>query len=61
MISTWATELYLDKINRLLLEDDTAIENRDSEYHSVIQEFRAFMSDCKDELDEATTVKILER
>jgi len=43
------------------LEDDTAIENRDSEYHSVIQEFRAFMSDCKDELDEATTVKILER
>jgi hypothetical protein len=42
------------------LEDDTAIENRDSEYHSVIQEFRAFMSDCKDELDEATTVKILE-
>ncbi|AAF88074.1 T12C24.2 [Arabidopsis thaliana] len=60
MISTWATELYLDKINRLLLEDDTAIENRDSEYHSVIQEFRAFMSDCKDELDEATTVKILE-
>ncbi|KAG7654035.1 Clathrin heavy chain/VPS 7-fold repeat [Arabidopsis suecica] len=60
MISTWATELYLDKINRLLLEDDTAIENRDSEYHSVIQEFRAFMSDCKDVLDEATTMKLLE-
>nr|VDC65562.1 unnamed protein product [Brassica rapa] len=60
MISTWATELYLDKINRLLLEDDTAIENRNSEYHSVIQEFRAFMSDCKDVLDEATTMKLLE-
>ncbi|KAH0863874.1 hypothetical protein HID58_081085 [Brassica napus] len=60
MISTWATELYLDKINRLLLEDDTAIENRNSEYHSVIQEFRAFMSDSKDVLDEATTMKLLE-
>ncbi|CAH8391561.1 unnamed protein product [Eruca vesicaria subsp. sativa] len=60
MISTWLTELYLDKINRLLLEDDTAIENRNSEYHSVIQEFRAFMSDCKDVLDEATTMKLLE-
>ncbi|KAH0877298.1 hypothetical protein HID58_064692 [Brassica napus] len=60
MISTWATELYLDKINRLLLEDDTAIENCNSEYHSVIQEFRAFMSDCKDVLDEATTMKLLE-
>ncbi|XP_023913380.1 uncharacterized protein LOC112024964 [Quercus suber] len=32
MISTWATELYLDKINRLLLEDDTAMVNHGSEY-----------------------------
>ncbi|KAI8004501.1 Vacuolar sorting protein 18 [Camellia lanceoleosa] len=60
MISTWATELYLDKINRLLLEDDTALENRSSEYHSVIKEFRAFLSDCKDVLDEATTMNLLE-
>ncbi|KAL5730676.1 Vacuolar protein sorting-associated protein 18 like protein [Ranunculus cassubicifolius] len=60
MISTWATELYLDKINRLLLEDDTASENQNSEYHSIIQEFRAFLSDCKDVLDEATTMKLLE-
>lgn len=60
MISTWATELYLDKINRILLEDDTAVENRSSEYHSVIQEFRAFLSDSKDVLDEATTMKLLE-
>lgn len=60
MISTWATELYLDKINRLLLEDDTASENRSSEYHSIIREFRAFLSDCKDVLDEATTMKLLE-
>lgn len=88
MISTWATELYLDKvflhiyycstsqqiyyvtelisigilqINRLLLEDDTALENRNSEYHLIIREFRAFLSDCKDVLDEATTMKLLER
>ncbi|KAG5551850.1 hypothetical protein RHGRI_010074 [Rhododendron griersonianum] len=39
MISTWATELYLDKINRLLLEDDTALENRSSEYHSIIMDY----------------------
>ncbi|KAK6282037.1 hypothetical protein POUND7_015862 [Theobroma cacao] len=60
MISTWATELYLDKINRLLLEDDTALENRNSEYQSIIREFRAFLSDCKDVLDEVTTMRILE-
>ncbi|GMP79922.1 hypothetical protein CsSME_00035240 [Camellia sinensis var. sinensis] len=60
MISTWATELYLDKINRLLLEDDTALENRSSEYHSIIKEFRAFLCDCKDVLDEATTMNLLE-
>ncbi|OMO98799.1 hypothetical protein COLO4_13682 [Corchorus olitorius] len=60
MISTWATELYLDKINRLLLEDDTALENRNSEYHSIIKEFRAFLSDSKDVLDEVTTMRLLE-
>ncbi|KAI3440706.1 Pep3_Vps18 domain-containing protein [Psidium guajava] len=60
MISTWAAELYLDKINRLLLEDDTALENRNSECYAIIKEFRAFLSDCKDVLDEATTMKLLE-
>lgn len=60
MISTWATELYLDKINRLLLEDDTALDNHNSEYQSIIREFRAFLSDSKDVLDEATTMKLLE-
>ncbi|GMY10028.1 vacuolar protein sorting-associated protein 18 homolog [Fagus crenata] len=60
MISTWATELYLDKINRLLLEDDTAVVNHGSEYQSIIKEFRAFLSDCKDVLDEATTMRLLE-
>lgn len=66
MISTWATELYLDKINRLLLEDDTSTvknvsaANSDSEYQSIIREFRAFLSDSKDVLDEATTMRLLE-
>ncbi|XP_051136765.1 vacuolar sorting protein 18 [Andrographis paniculata] len=60
MISTWATELYLDKINRILLEDDAMSENVSSEYQSIITEFRAFLSDCKDVLDEATTMKLLE-
>ncbi|XP_012451770.1 vacuolar sorting protein 18 [Gossypium raimondii] len=60
MISTWATELYLDKINRLLLEDDTALVNHNSEYQSIIKEFRAFLSDCKDVLDEVTTMRLLE-
>ncbi|OWM78615.1 hypothetical protein CDL15_Pgr002786 [Punica granatum] len=49
-----------EQINRLLLEDDTALENRNSDYHSIIREFRAFLSDCKDVLDEATTMKLLE-
>ncbi|WVZ01545.1 hypothetical protein V8G54_027614 [Vigna mungo] len=60
MISTWATELYLDKINRLLLEDDSASENSNLEYQSIIKEFRAFLSDSKDVLDETTTMKLLE-
>ncbi|XP_048329359.2 vacuolar sorting protein 18 [Ziziphus jujuba] len=60
MISTWTTELYLDKINRLLLEDDAAVDNRNTEYQSIIKEFRAFLSDCKDVLDEATTMRLLE-
>ncbi|KAL6659392.1 hypothetical protein ACP70R_003432 [Stipagrostis hirtigluma subsp. patula] len=66
MISTWATELYLDKINRLLLEDSTvtttnaAAEPNSSEYHSIVNEFRAFLSDSKDVLDEATTMRLLE-
>ncbi|KAF9670869.1 hypothetical protein SADUNF_Sadunf13G0114000 [Salix dunnii] len=60
MISTWATELYLDKINRLLLEEDNALEKHSSEYQSINQEFCAFLGDCKDVLDEATTMKLLE-
>ncbi|XP_050205186.1 vacuolar sorting protein 18 [Mercurialis annua] len=60
MISTWATELYLDKINRVLLEEDNASENHSSEYQSIIQEFRAFLCDSKDVLDEATTMRLLE-
>ncbi|CAL9055510.1 unnamed protein product [Musa banksii] len=67
MISMWAVELYLDKINRLLLEDDTgkvgnvASEANKTEYESIVLEFRAFLSDCKDVLDEATTMDLLER
>ncbi|XP_022148071.1 vacuolar protein sorting-associated protein 18 homolog [Momordica charantia] len=60
MISTWATELYLDKINRLLLDDDIASDGHSTEYQSIIKEFRAFLSDCKDVLDEVTTMKLLE-
>ncbi|XP_062191848.1 vacuolar sorting protein 18-like [Phragmites australis] len=66
MISTWATELYLDKINRLLLEDSTGsttnavAEPNNSEYCSIVNEFHAFLSDSKDVLDEATTMRLLE-
>ncbi|EPS65592.1 hypothetical protein M569_09185, partial [Genlisea aurea] len=60
MISTWVTELYLDKINRLLLDDEVVSNNGSTEYHSTMMEFRAFLSDCKDVLDEATTLKLLE-
>ncbi|KAM0936066.1 putative transcription factor C2H2 family [Dioscorea sansibarensis] len=65
MISTWATELYLDKINRLMLEDNSSIGGSErpdgtSEYESIIKEFRAFLSDSKDVLDETTTMRLLE-
>ncbi|XP_022952155.1 vacuolar protein sorting-associated protein 18 homolog [Cucurbita moschata] len=60
MISTWATELYLDKINRLLLDDDIASDGNSTDYQSIIKEFRAFLSDSKDVLDEVTTMKLLE-
>lgn len=49
------------QINRLLLEDDSALDSNNTEYQSLIKEFRAFLSDCKDVLDEATTMKLLER
>ncbi|XP_074307169.1 vacuolar sorting protein 18 [Silene latifolia] len=58
MISTWATELYLDKINRLLLEDDASTDGS-AEYKSLIGEFTDFLNDSKDVLDEATTLKLL--
>ncbi|CAI9105315.1 OLC1v1004212C1 [Oldenlandia corymbosa var. corymbosa] len=60
MISSWVTELYLNKINRILLGDDGASGNGSSEYQLIIQEFRAFLCDSKDILDEATTLKLLE-
>jgi len=49
------------KINRLLLEDDSASGNSNLEYQTIIKEFRAFLSDSKDVLDETTTMKLLER
>lgn len=57
----WKFHMIICQINRLLLEDDTALENHNSECYTIIKEFRAFLSDCKDVLDEATTMKLLER
>ncbi|CAI5527635.1 unnamed protein product [Closterium sp. Naga37s-1] len=122
MVATWASEMYLDKINRLLLQLPPDFEKHDSgsaappcqsksgsaagagaasgtvgaagaagaagegsrtgvegsrtggsggskegsgveglreEYGRVVAAFRAFLSDCKDVLNEATTVKLL--
>lgn len=62
--------LLLDwfQINRLLLdvEDEKEVDANEgssgnSEYHNTVREFRAFLSDCKDVLDEAITVKLLGR
>lgn len=55
------------QINRLLLEDDTGMvanvvsEANRSEYQSLVKEFQAFLGDWKDVLDEATTMRLLER
>ena len=66
----WAYSVYFAKhlqINRLLLEDgtgtttNTVTDTHSSAYRSVVNEFRAFLSDSKDVLDEATTMILLER
>ncbi|CAI5535960.1 unnamed protein product, partial [Closterium sp. Naga37s-1] len=73
MVATWASELYLDKINQLLLQlppdfekqeslptkSESGVERLREEYGRVVAAFRAFLSDCKDVLNEATTVKLL--
>ncbi|KAL4555230.1 hypothetical protein LXL04_037841 [Taraxacum kok-saghyz] len=51
--------IFQVSINRLLLED-VSPDNRNSEYKSIINYFRASLSDSKDVLDEATTMKLLE-
>jgi vacuolar protein sorting-associated protein 18 len=49
------------------LEDSTGtstnavVEPNNAEYRSIVNEFRAFLSDSEDVLDEATTMKLLER
>eukprot|EP00252_Welwitschia_mirabilis_P007813 TRINITY_DN19529_c0_g1_i1.p1 TRINITY_DN19529_c0_g1~~TRINITY_DN19529_c0_g1_i1.p1 ORF type:complete len:1023 (+),score=246.07 TRINITY_DN19529_c0_g1_i1:343-3411(+) len=66
MISTWLTELYLDKINLLLLDDDkkpgevAKSNGSNSDFQNTLREFRDFLSDWKDVLDEATTFKLLD-
>ena len=49
MISTWATELYLDKIKRLLLDDDkqtsvvsSSSDENNTKYQNILSEFRDF-------------------
>jgi hypothetical protein len=53
------------QINRLLLDDQDSSRRQSNgeagpdEYQHTVQEFRAFLSDCKSVLDEATTVTLL--
>ncbi|MCO5603326.1 hypothetical protein L7F22_057476 [Adiantum nelumboides] len=58
MVSTWAVELYLDKINSFV-SSKTSDMKPNTEHQDILNEFRAFLSDCKDVLDEATTLKLL--
>ncbi|KAI5058038.1 hypothetical protein GOP47_0026208 [Adiantum capillus-veneris] len=58
MVSTWAVELYLHKINSLV-SSKTSDMKPNTEHQDILKEFRAFLSDCKDVLDEATTLKLL--
>eukprot|EP00850_Spirogloea_muscicola_P002070 SM000008S22159 [mRNA] locus=s8:142254:150448:+ [translate_table: standard] len=77
MVATWTLELYLDKINYILLhsdelqtkyrggpakevvDEDIEDGSEHEEYKKLVQEFRAFLSDNKDALDEATTMMLL--
>eukprot|EP00850_Spirogloea_muscicola_P007111 SM000035S13091 [mRNA] locus=s35:311242:319427:- [translate_table: standard] len=77
MVATWTVELYLDKINYILLQsvelqkkygvgpakevvaEDIQDGLKHEEYNKLVQEFRAFLSDNRDALDEATTMMLL--
>eukprot|EP00898_Chlorokybus_atmophyticus_P003117 jgi/Chlat1/3806/Chrsp259S03935 len=68
MVATWATELYLDKLNRLMpdgAEDPSSIiaagddDDPSAAYKETVDEFCAFLKDHVDALDEATTVRLL--
>ena len=43
------------------MKDPKDESSGNSEYEGTVREFRNFLSDCKDVLDEATTVKLLGR
>eukprot|EP00271_Cylindrocystis_brebissonii_P008632 TRINITY_DN23099_c0_g1_i1.p1 TRINITY_DN23099_c0_g1~~TRINITY_DN23099_c0_g1_i1.p1 ORF type:complete len:1123 (-),score=263.65 TRINITY_DN23099_c0_g1_i1:370-3738(-) len=84
MVATWATELWLDKINALILEEakegtveaaplpageEAELEEEgevsdvaagaNGRVRATVNDFKAFISDHKDKLDEATTMKLL--
>lgn len=44
-----------------LVSDKNIEEKQSTEHQDILKEFRAFLSDCKDVLDEATTLKLLGR
>eukprot|EP00899_Mesostigma_viride_P019823 jgi/Mesvir1/27842/Mv07518-RA.1 len=68
MVATWATELYLDKLNYLaalapLGMDASSLPTRRqglaTTHTACLEEFLAFLSDYKDALHEPTTVRLL--
>jgi hypothetical protein len=60
MVATWLTELYLDQINRALLEEagEDAGEGQQG-VEKLVQQLRAFLRSQCDSLDPAVTVTLL--
>ncbi len=56
MVASWIVELYLDKINRELLEESSEANSR-SEAHT--EALRAFLKDHVDILDVNVTISLL--
>lgn len=58
MVATWLTELFLDCINRALLEESDASETS-SRAQQLTNELRQFLSKHVDVLDVRTTINLL--
>jgi len=63
MISTWLTELYLDKLNQFsdisTPNSKRSAQTNNDMYSALVEEFEQFLNEFKDNLDKNTTFKLI--